>query len=79
MYDYSGPEVPPNCVDMATVKFHICKESESSCLKVVQYVEMKHNRTASVIRRVDGEYHHNLSVGVDEIKYNAYCKNTVLL
>ena len=67
IYGYFGPEVPPNCVGMATEKCHICKESESSCLKMVQHVEMKHNRKASVIRRVDGEYHHNVTL-VDEDK-----------
>ena len=80
IYGYSGPEVPPNCVGKATVKCHICKESESSCRKMVRHVEMKHNRTAGVLRRVDGEYHHNVGIGWDdEVQCNAYCKTTVIL
>ena len=67
IYGYSDPEVPPNCVGKATVK----------CQKMIWAVEMKHNRTANVIRRIDGKYHHNN--GFDEVQCIAYCKNTVIL
>ena len=67
IYGYGGPEVQPNCVGMATVKCHICKQSESCCEYMVDHVEQEQNRNASLLGRVDGKYHF-VAVGQDEVQ-----------
>ena len=72
IYGYGGPDVKPNCVGMATVKCHICKQSESCCQDMVRHVKKEHNRSASVLRRFDGKDHF-VYVGADEVQCNGGC------
>ena len=50
----------------ATVKCHFYKNSESSCAKMIEHIEIEDKRTASVLKRVNGKYH-DVSFGVDEV------------
>lgn len=72
IYGYGGPEVQPNCVGMATVKCHICKQSESCCEDMVRHVEQEHKRTASVLRRI--KIHHFVAISEDEVQCSTGCR-----
>ena len=45
---YGGPPVNSNIVGTATVKWHICKQSESCCSDRVSYTKNEHNGTPGV-------------------------------
>ena len=72
LYGYGGPEAQPNCVGMATVRCHICKHPESSCLQMENHVRKEHNRTAHILSRENGK-NHSVVIGDDEVLCNSWC------